>query len=73
MFLAPVVKSTLLPLKPILCSPTGRGFNIIQMPSDTACEGPGDTPKTLFSGIVTKTLFSGIVTLNGGDCIRSRM
>jgi hypothetical protein len=51
--LAPVVKSTLIPLKPILCSPVGRGFNIIQMPSDTACVWPGDIPKTLFSGNVT--------------------
>ena len=60
--MAPAVKSTLLPLKPTLCSPGGKGFNIIHKPSDTACVKPGDIPKTLFSG-------NG--TLNGGDCIRN--
>ena len=57
-----MVKSTLIPLKPILCSPGGKGFNITHRPSDTACVGPGDIPKTLFSGNVT---------LNDGDCIRN--
>src|SRR5215204_3820884 len=61
-FVAPVVKSTLVPLKPILCSPGGKGFNIIHMPSDTACVWPGDIPKMLFSGNVK---------LNSGDCIRN--